>query len=82
MRTHPFLIAGVLLSTIASNAGDVKPGSPIDAKAAFSKLKTLAGEWKSDSSSSQDRLSYRVIAGGTALVERDTADRRPEMLTV
>lgn len=82
MRTHPFLIAGVLLAAFAAQAGDVKPGSAIDAKAAFAKLKTLAGEWKSDSSSGQDRLSYQVIAGGTALVERDTGEKRPEMLTI
>ena len=81
MRTHTLLIAGMLLSAIAATAGDAKSSGAIDAKAAFARLKTLAGQWKSNGSS-QDRLRYEIIAGGTVLVERDTADNRPEMLTV
>ena len=82
MRTHPFLIAGILLGAVAVQAGDAQAGRAIDAKAAYARLKALAGEWKSDNDNGQERLSYRVIAGGTAVVERDTAGQRPEMLTV
>jgi hypothetical protein len=59
-------------------AADVKP--KVDAPAAWSRLKSLAGEWEDQSSNS--RLTYELIAGGTALVERERADNRPEMLTV
>jgi len=82
MRTHPFLMAGLLLGAVAIQAGDAQSGRAIDAKAAYARLKALAGEWKSDGDNGQERLSYQVIADGTAVVERDTAGQRPEMLTV
>src|SRR5262249_47931349 len=42
----------------------------------------LAGEWQADTSMGKARVTYQVIAGGTAVVERETAERMPEMLTV
>src|SRR4051812_22362038 len=65
-----------LLCFLGGQAADIKP--TMDATAAWSRLKTLAGEWEGDKS----RLSYELIAGGTALVERDHTENMPEMLTV
>ena len=55
---------------------------PIDATAAWSRLKTLVGEWEADTSMGKVRTTYELIAGGTALVERERGANMPEMMTV
>ena len=54
MRTHLFLIASLLLTSI--HAAD-KPDSTIDSRAAFARLKTLVGEWQADTSRGAARLT-------------------------
>jgi hypothetical protein len=78
MRT---LIFATLLMA-GAQAADNTSGAAIDAKAAFARLKTLAGVWQGDTTMGKARVTYDVIAGGTAVVERDTAERMPEMQTV
>jgi hypothetical protein len=75
----PALFALSLLC-LAGRAADVKP--TIDATAAWSRLKSLAGEWEGQSSMGKLRLQYELIAGGTALVEHERSENTPEMLTV
>ena len=82
MKTHLLLIANLLLGNTVLMAAETKPGSPIDAKAAFAQLKTLVGEWQADSSMGKVHLSYELIAGGTSLVERETGEQTPSMMTV
>jgi hypothetical protein len=53
-----------------------------DSAAAFSGLKALAGEWEATTPTGKVHVSYEVIAGGTAVVERDRSENMPEMLTV
>jgi hypothetical protein len=55
---------------------------PVDAIAAFERMKSLAGEWTADTSYGKARLTYEVIAGGASVVERERAERLPEMMTV
>ena len=50
--------------------------------AAWSKLKSLVGEWEGKGDMGKVYLSYELIAGGTALVERERAEKMPAMLTV
>ncbi|HJZ95893.1 MAG TPA: hypothetical protein VKE70_05270 [Candidatus Solibacter sp.] len=70
----------ILLTICAlATAGIAGEPNAIDAKAAFSRLKSLAGEWKS---AKDERLSIELIAGGTSLVERESAEDRPVMVTV
>jgi hypothetical protein len=78
MRTRLFLIANLLLASAAVHAGD----GAIDAPAAFARLKSLAGEWQADTSKGKARLTYELIAGGTSVVERETAENMPAMMTV
>lgn len=68
----------LLLVSVAAQAADTK----VDAAAAFARLKTLVGEWTAETEMGKARLVYELIAGGTALVERETAEKMPEMLTV
>jgi len=81
MKRQPILIANLLLAAVALRAASAKSERANDA-AAFASLKTLAGEWEADTAMGKAHLSYEVIAGGTALVEKETAEKMPTMLTV
>lgn len=81
MRTH-YLIATLLLTGAAIHAADSKPGQNSNATAAFTRLKTLVGEWEADTKMGKAHLSYELMAGGTALVERFSAEKEASMLTV
>jgi hypothetical protein len=81
MRT--ILLAATILAGAAGLSADDGPTRPsTDAAAAFARMKTLAGEWQADTETGKARLSYELTAGGSALVERETAEKMPPMLTV
>ena len=82
MKTRILLIASLLLVTAAVQATDNKPDGSIDATAAYAGLKSLAGEWLANTSMGKMIVTYELIAGGTALVERDGGDSHPAMVTV
>lgn len=67
---------------MALTAAENKPVSSNDAKAAFDRLKTLVGEWQADTSMGKVQVSYELVAGGTALLERESGERMPVMITV
>ena len=71
----------ILLASAALHAADAKTETNTNA-AAFSRLKSLVGEWQADTDMGKARLKYELIAGGTALVERETSENMPEMLTI
>ncbi|MBC8350807.1 MAG: hypothetical protein H8E66_02395 [Planctomycetes bacterium] len=52
------------------------------AKAIFEKIKSLSGEWEHKDLKGQVALSVRVIAGGSAVVERQFPGSPMEMVTV
>ncbi len=81
MKRHHLLIASLALAAVAVQAAGPKSERSTDA-AAFARLKTLVGEWQADTRMGKAHLKYELIAGGTALVERETAEKMPEMLTV
>lgn len=82
MRTSTIWIASLLLATATVQAADAGRQSGVDAPAAFARLKTLVGQWEANTDMGKTRVSYELIAGGSALVERETAAGMPEMLTV
>ena len=75
-------LIAILLLAVAAPAADVKSPESIDTTAAFSRLKSLAGEWEADSPMGKIHTSFELIGGGTAIVERDHHDKMPDMLTV
>lgn len=81
MKRQHFVIANLLLAAVAVYGASSKSERSADA-AAFARLKTLAGDWEADTRMGKAHLNYEVIAGGTALVERETAEKMPAMLTV
>ncbi len=82
MKRNLLLIAAAVLSASASYATDAKTQPAIDTAAAFSRLKTLVGEWQADTNMGKVTVSYELIAGGTALVERESGEHVPAMMTV
>jgi hypothetical protein len=78
------LVLAVLTLFLVTTLLAVNPPSTptTDASAAFAKLKSLAGEWESNTDKGKLHLSYEVISGGNAIAERESSDKMPEMLTV
>lgn len=81
MKNQHLVIASLLLAAVAIHGAGSKSERNTDA-AAFARLKTLAGDWEADTRMGKAHLNYEVIAGGTAVVERETAEKMPAMLTV
>ncbi len=79
MQKRIFLVAGLAILTTLQGA-DPKSGDNRDAASAFAKLKTLVGEWTTPDGKA--RLTYELTGGGSALVERESTDQMPGMMTV
>ncbi len=82
MKRNLFVIAIGMLAAGAVLAGSPKSESAAAGPAAYARLKTLVGEWEADTPMGKVHTSYELIAGGTSLVERESGDKMPEMLTV
>ena len=80
MKKHLLIAAGMLLAALASHGAGSQ--ARVDAKTAFARLHSLAGEWESKPATGTAHVTYELIAGGTALVERDKAGDMPAMETV
>ena len=77
---HLSIVGLIALATL--QGADPKTQNRTDAAAAFARLKTLVGEWEATSQDGKARLTYELTGGGTALVERESADNMPSMMTV
>jgi len=82
MKTQRFLLAALIAASTALTAADSNPISSTSAGAAFARLKTLVGEWEATTSSGKVHLSYELVSGDTALLERESSDTMPSMVTV
>ncbi len=82
MKRNLFWITAGLLATAALCPAESASGTVADATAAFSRLKSLAGEWEADTTMGKVHVSYELIAGGTALVERESSEHMAPMMTV
>jgi hypothetical protein len=49
---------------------------------AFDQLKTLVGEWEGTSSGAPVKITYTLVSGGTALMERMQPGKEAEMITM
>ncbi len=82
MKKHIRLLATILLAWGTALGADATDGAHLKGTDAFSRLKSLVGEWEGRTDTGSVHLSYELIAGGTALVERFTSEKEPAMLTV
>ncbi len=71
-----------MIPTALLAAGLASAAEPaVDARAAFARLKSLAGEWQADTSMGKSHITYEVIAGGATVLERETIANIHDMLT-
>src|SRR5262245_18094678 len=70
-----FFALGLVLSMAGPSDGNGNT-------AAFDRLKTLVGEWEATGDAAPAHLTYELVAGGTALLEREREANRPTMLTL
>jgi hypothetical protein len=82
MTLKTAVIGLAIAGTAATQTGHAMSTTSAQANAAFTELKTLVGEWEADLGTQKARLSYELIAAGSALLERETADNRPTMVTL
>ena len=72
------LLKVLLLLSAAFNTNPPTNSSERQANAAFARLKTLAGEWQSvGPKGERSRLSYEIVSGGTAVMERFSSSALP-----
>lgn len=77
-----FVLASLLSVAPAVYSAASESAVPIDAKAAFDRLRSLVGTWEARPETARIRVTYELIGGGSALVERATAENMPPMETV
>lgn len=88
-RLFAFNVVVLSASLVASALGagdDGKKDAPITAKAAFDRLKTMAGDWKNlgtpCNEEGNDQVQYKVTGAGSALVETSSPGTKMEMISV
>jgi hypothetical protein len=82
MKTQLFLITALMTTFTVLQAADSKPDTSTNADAAFARLKTLVGEWEATTNSGKVHLTYELVSGNTALLERESSETMPSMVTV
>jgi hypothetical protein len=72
-----------LVGALAFSTARAADAPAVDAKAAFARLKTLAGEWKVDTGhGGPAKTIYRVTSAGSAVMETIMAGTDHEMVSV
>jgi len=71
------LIFAALLSFTAARANNSTAGVP-----AFDQLKSLVGEWEGTNNAGPVKVTYTLVANGTALMERLQPANEPDMITM
>jgi hypothetical protein len=82
MKTTLLLLSAVLLAESAQNAHGQQGSQPSEGAAAFARLKELTGEWRADTKQGQAHVTYELVAGGSALMERENIEGMPPMVTI
>jgi hypothetical protein len=84
MKMHQCVALATLFFAATAAGGSPRhhvPASQVDAAAAFSRLKGLAGDWDVESARGKAHSRFEVIAGGSVVVEHFTEPSGGEMLT-
>lgn len=81
MRVTKFLGSGVLIAALVIGNGAAGANNEKTTGAlAFDQLKALVGEWQNASGST--KITYTLVSGGTALMERMQPANEAEMITM
>ena len=82
MRVNKFAVVGVLLLATSvcavAKANNEKSGGVL----AFDQLKALVGEWEGKNEGGAVKITYTLVSGGTALMERMQPANEQEMITM
>ena len=82
MRVNKFMCLGVLVLALfgckTAKANNDKSGGVL----AFDQLKALVGEWEGKNESGAVKITYTLVSGGTALMERMQPSNDAEMITM
>jgi hypothetical protein len=73
---------GLLVAAAAIAAGSVRPAYAGNESPAFERLKALVGEWEGKNQSGPVKITYTLVSGGSALMERLQPANEPEMITM
>src|SRR5579862_7134048 len=71
-----FLASGINALTAGPALGQARVSEMFD------KLKSLAGDWQAKGPNGLIMVSYRIVSGGTAVMETRTPPNEPSMITV
>jgi hypothetical protein len=71
-------LLAMLSGAFAAKASNEKSGGVL----AFDQLKTLVGEWEGKNESGPVKITYTLVSGGTALMERMQPAHEDEMITM
>jgi len=82
MRVTKSLGIGVLVAAMAVGSGAARANEKTTGALAFDQLKTLVGEWEGKNSSGSVKITYTLVSGGTALMERMQPSNEAEMITM
>ena len=77
LRKFALLAFAALFPVVGLRANNSAAGVP-----AFDKLKTLVGEWEGKSSGRPVKITYTLVANGSALMERLQPADEPDMITM
>ncbi len=81
MRVKRFAWMGALL-LVTGTAKGTPANEKTVGEAAFEQLKTLVGEWEGKNGNGPVKITYTLVAGGTALMERLQPANESEMITM
>ncbi len=76
------LMTTLLLAPLAVSAADSKSEPASGASAAFTRIKSLVGEWQADTPMGKSQLTYELVSSGTAVLERESIAGHPPLITM
>jgi hypothetical protein len=83
MRATRTLGMGVLVAAMTVAGGVARANNEKTSGAlAFDQLKTLVGEWEGKNAAGPVKITYTLVSGGTALMERIQPANEAEMITM
>jgi hypothetical protein len=82
MRVKQFACVGVLLLAVFASAVAKANNDKSGGVLAFDQLKALVGEWEGKNDGGPVKITYTLVSGGTALMERMQPSNEAEMITM
>jgi len=80
-RNLGLVLVTVLMTLLSCSVVAARANNSV-APAAFEQLKTLVGEWEGNSSAGKVNVTYTLVSGDSALMERLKSANEPEMITM